>query len=64
MSIVEIVLDGTLTAQNKTWAMRQMHFHTPSEHRIDLAHHEAELHMVFQNEGTSEDVGCAQNCSF
>jgi carbonic anhydrase len=44
-----MLLNGTLWAGNKSFSMVNAHFHTPSEHRIDLAHHEAEMHMVFQN---------------
>lgn len=44
---VEVILNGTLKAANSTWKLLQFHFHTPSEHRIDLAHHEAEIHFVF-----------------
>jgi carbonic anhydrase len=44
---VEVVINGTLEAANKKWKLAQFHFHTPSEHRVDLAHYEAEMHLVF-----------------
>ncbi|KIM90524.1 hypothetical protein PILCRDRAFT_1806 [Piloderma croceum F 1598] len=44
---VEIVVNGTLQAANSTWKLSQFHFHTPSEHRLDLGHYEAEMHFVF-----------------
>jgi len=44
---VEVVINGTLEAANSTWKLAQFHFHTPSEHRVDLGHYESEMHFVF-----------------
>jgi len=50
---VEVFLNGTLEAggtwddAGTTWDLAQFHFHTPSEHRVDLRHFESEMHMVF-----------------
>jgi hypothetical protein len=37
--IVEVVANGTLTADDDTsgltWQLAQFHFHTPSEHRVE-----------------------------
>jgi len=44
---VEVVMNGTLKAAGSTWKLSQFHFHTPSEHRVDLRHYESEMHMVF-----------------
>ncbi|KZP22746.1 carbonic anhydrase [Athelia psychrophila] len=44
---VEVVMNGTLKAGNAAWNLKQFHFHTPSEHRVNLVHYEAEMHLVF-----------------
>ncbi|CAG8587708.1 4494_t:CDS:2 [Paraglomus occultum] len=36
-----------ITIRGKEYQMLQMHFHTPSEHRVDGKHFDAEGHMVF-----------------
>ena len=52
---VEVVASGTLQAaddpNNSTWDLAQFHFHTPSEHRVNLAHADGEMHMVFKSAG-------------
>ncbi|KZP05852.1 hypothetical protein FIBSPDRAFT_1053870 [Athelia psychrophila] len=44
---LEVILNGTLKATNSTWQLLQFHFHTPFEHHVDLAHHEAERYTIF-----------------
>lgn len=39
--------NATLTALGRSWTLRNYHFHTPSEHRIDLEHSPVEIHLVF-----------------
>ncbi len=48
---VEVTTNGTLTHSNKTYALRQFHFHTPSEHHIDDEYAPLEVHFVFQAAG-------------
>ncbi|KAF7974789.1 hypothetical protein HWV62_11277 [Athelia sp. TMB] len=50
---VEVIINGTLKAAGKTYKLAQFHFHTPSEHRVDLGHYEAEMHFVFDAAGLS-----------
>jgi carbonic anhydrase len=38
---------STLTADGVTYALRQFHFHTPSEHTVDGRRADIELHAVF-----------------
>ncbi|KAH0565976.1 hypothetical protein GP486_000622 [Trichoglossum hirsutum] len=51
-STVEVVmegLNGTLTLEDKTFALKQFHFHTPSEHRINEEHFPLEMHNGSEN---------------
>jgi len=50
---LKIIANGTTTFQNEIFALAQYHFHTPSEHRINEEYFPMEMHMVFQNAGTS-----------
>jgi carbonic anhydrase len=53
-STLEVVANGTLVRSGKKYSLKQFHFHTPSEHRIDGEHYAAEVHFVFQSsEGKS-----------
>uniref|UniRef100_A0A8H7TN13 Carbonic anhydrase n=1 Tax=Bionectria ochroleuca TaxID=29856 RepID=A0A8H7TN13_BIOOC len=45
---LEVPANGTFTTADNTYSLAQFHFHTPSEHRIDLEYHPMELHFVFQ----------------
>ncbi|CAH0054007.1 unnamed protein product [Clonostachys solani] len=45
---LEVPANGTFTTANNTYNLAQFHFHTPSEHRIDLEYYPMELHFVFQ----------------
>jgi carbonic anhydrase len=43
--------DGnTMTYGDKTYTLKQFHFHTPSEHTINGQHQPMEMHMVHQTE--------------
>jgi carbonic anhydrase len=50
-STVEVEVNGTLVRNGKTYSLRQFHFHTPSEHRIDDEYYPMEVHFVFQAAG-------------
>lgn len=41
--------NATLSAGGLVYTLRNYHFHTPSEHRINLEHAPIEMHMVFQD---------------
>ncbi|CAI6091793.1 unnamed protein product [Clonostachys chloroleuca] len=45
---LEVPANGTFTIADNTYNLAQFHFHTPTEHRIDLEHYPMELHFVFQ----------------
>ncbi|KAI3434024.1 Carbonic anhydrase, partial [Psidium guajava] len=40
---------GTLLVDGKNYSLKQMHWHSPSEHRIDGIQFPAELHLVHQS---------------
>jgi carbonic anhydrase len=44
-------LDGGIVFDNKTWALKQFHFHAPSEHRINGEYFPMEIHLVHQSAG-------------
>ncbi|MCJ1259635.1 hypothetical protein MMC24_007474 [Lignoscripta atroalba] len=46
---VEVDVNGTLGYEGTTYNLRQFHFHTPSEHRIDEEHFPLEVHFVFES---------------
>jgi carbonic anhydrase len=51
---VEVLGDsigGNLTFSGKTYHLKQFHFHTPSEHRIDEEHYPMEVHFVHAADG-------------
>ena len=45
-STVQVLVNGTLTWEGKTYSLKQFHFHTPSEHRMDEEDFPAEMHFV------------------
>ena len=45
---------NTVTVDNETFELRQMHFHTPSEHLIDGITFPMEMHMVHVLQGQQE----------
>ena len=54
---IQVTVDegSTFTFNNKTYHLKQFHFHTPSEHTLDGNHAPMEMHMVHQ----SDDGGFA-----
>ncbi|KAL0566797.1 hypothetical protein V5O48_015202 [Marasmius crinis-equi] len=44
---------GTTTFNDTKYNLKQFHFHTPSEHRINGEYHPLEMHMVHQTEDGS-----------
>ncbi|KAF9874124.1 carbonic anhydrase [Colletotrichum karsti] len=48
-STLEVVAqNGTLTRDGRTYALKQFHFHTPSEHRVESEYFPMEVHFVFE----------------
>ncbi|VUC29372.1 unnamed protein product [Clonostachys rosea] len=45
---LEVPANGTFTTADNTYNLAQFHFHTPSEHRIELEYYPMEAHFVFQ----------------
>jgi hypothetical protein len=60
---VEVVVNGTLENAGKTFSMKQFHFHTPSEHRLNGEYFAMETHFVFESEGMlqSHDASARPN---
>jgi len=52
---IQITVDegSMFTFGDKTYSLKQFHFHTPSEHTIDGQHAPMEMHMVHQGEDGS-----------
>ena len=48
---VRFQLDNLGLQVNFISHLPRFHFHTPSEHRIDFGHYEAEMHFVFSAAG-------------
>lgn len=48
---VEVVVNGSLVDNGKTYNLAQFHFHTPGEHKIDLEFYPMETHFVFEAAG-------------
>ncbi|KAI5664735.1 hypothetical protein M9H77_24058 [Catharanthus roseus] len=49
---------GLMISDGKHYKLKQMHWHTPSEHTIDGHHYDAELHLVHMaDDGTYAVVG-------
>ncbi|TEA15522.1 Carbonic anhydrase [Colletotrichum sidae] len=48
-STLEVVADnGTLLRDGRLYNLKQFHFHTPSEHRVDSEYYPMEVHFVFE----------------
>ena len=45
---VEVEMEGKTTVGNATFNLKQFHFHTPSEHRINGEYFPIEVHMVHE----------------
>ena len=57
---IQVTVDegSTFTFGDKTYNLKQFHFHTPSEHTLDGAHAPMEMHMVHQGaDGSLAVVG-------
>lgn len=50
-STLQAPANGSLVADNKTYALTQFHFHTPSEHHVELVDFLMEIHFVFEADG-------------
>ena len=52
---IQVTVDegSTFTFGDKTYALKQFHFHTPSEHTVDGEHMPMEMHMVHQSDDES-----------
>jgi len=48
---VEVLVNGTLETALKSYKMKQFHFHSPSEHRLNEQFFAMESHFVFEAEG-------------
>lgn len=46
---LEVPSNGTLVVGNTTYKLAQFHFHTTSEHRIDLEYFPMEMHFVLES---------------
>ncbi|HSF45799.1 MAG TPA: carbonic anhydrase family protein, partial [Chitinophagaceae bacterium] len=52
---IQVTVDegSTFTFDGKTYALKQFHFHTPSEHTLNGKHMPMEMHMVHQSADSS-----------
>jgi carbonic anhydrase len=52
---IQVTVDGgsVFTFGQKSYSLKQFHFHTPSEHTIDGKHMPMEMHMVHQSDDGS-----------
>jgi carbonic anhydrase len=48
---VQVIVNGSMVDNGKTYNLAQFHFHTPSEHRIASEFYPMEGHFVFQTSG-------------
>lgn len=51
------VSSGSVVVDNKSWRLRQFHFHSPAEHRVQGTLHDLELHLVHSRPGHKLVVG-------
>ncbi|KAH9934442.1 alpha carbonic anhydrase [Epithele typhae] len=49
-STIEVIAEGKTTFAGKDFTLKQFHFHTPSEHRINDEYFPLEVHMVHEAE--------------
>ena len=49
---VEVIVNGTTTLGGAQFSLKQFHFHTPSEHRINEEYFPLEMHMVHEATGS------------
>jgi carbonic anhydrase len=50
---LEVEVNGTTAVDGQSFALKQFHFHTPSEHRIGEKYFSLEMHMVHDATGES-----------
>jgi carbonic anhydrase len=50
---VEVIVNGTAAVGERIFNLKQFHFHTPSEHRINEEYFPLEVHMVHEAAGES-----------
>jgi carbonic anhydrase len=50
---VEVLTEGCTTFEGKEYKLKQFHFHTPSEHRINEEYFPVEMHLVHEAAGRS-----------
>ena len=48
---VEVLVEGTTMVAGRKFKLKQFHYHTPSEHKIDQEYYPVEVHMVHEAEG-------------
>lgn len=48
---IEVLVNGSLELDGKSFSLKQFHFHSPSEHLIDDHFFPMETHFVFQAQG-------------
>jgi carbonic anhydrase len=54
---IEVVdVEGSLRYARHTYELKNFHFHTPSEHRINKEHYPIEMHMVHQDRSNNTVV--------
>lgn len=51
---LEVLEGSTITVDGETFEFKQMHFHTPSEHLLDVVTYPMEMHMVHTLKGQEE----------
>jgi carbonic anhydrase len=61
---VEVIIEGKSIINCRPFVLKQFHFHTPSEHRINGEHFPVEVHMVHAAEGRVEKMDILQQKYF
>jgi carbonic anhydrase len=52
-TVIEVIVNGTTTFGNETFATAQFHFHTSGEHYIDGQPYPMEMHIVHESKSMS-----------
>jgi len=53
---IEVIVNGTTKFAGNDFRLKQFHFHTPSEHRVNEEYFPIEIHLV--HEGVSKFIPC------
>lgn len=53
---VQVVMEGTTTISGRKFDLKQFHYHTPSEHKIDAEYYPVEVHMVHTAEDDPNEI--------